>query len=74
MARKIIEAALLALERDLPELARDKNAFYRAFEERVEEIIAIELPDESEYVHQRLQAMVDATFPNGTTSQYRTLH
>lgn len=54
-----IDARLRAIEAEMPRLRRDMNTFYRAFEDRVDQLCCEVDPSDQDYVLDELNALVD---------------
>ena len=57
-SRTGINDMLAELAAELPRLLRDRNAFFREFEDRSEQILAATAPEDEAYVREVLEAFV----------------
>ncbi|RYE73068.1 MAG: hypothetical protein EOO81_01640 [Oxalobacteraceae bacterium] len=70
-SRTGINDMLAELSADMPRMLRDRNTFFREFEDRSELILGAAAPEDQAYVLEVLQAFVDRS---GVNDQFHDLH
>jgi hypothetical protein len=58
-SRAGVEAMLATLSADMPAMLENRNTFYREFEDRACQILAVTAPEDEDYVDAVLAAYVD---------------
>lgn len=58
VSRMVIDALLSQLAADMPTMLEDRNTFFREFEDRACQILAVTAPEDEDYVDEILAAYV----------------